>query len=172
MNLLPKSVPMTRAMCASTSGAVRLPFRTSVINRSSLHRKSSFSTPVSRYSSSAYRGSLVAGADKLRIGTTPSHLGAPLSVPSWQQVRTMASGYQKIKVKNPVVELDGDEVSFKNPLRQNIGFGKSPVLHRIVLPAIHRRVSFALELAGGIVYVMPRATPLQIALTLNILTHP
>lgn len=37
------------------------------------------------------------------------HLSAA-SLPSLTQVRTMASERAKIKVKNPVVELDGDEV--------------------------------------------------------------
>ncbi|KAE8382841.1 hypothetical protein BDV26DRAFT_210266 [Aspergillus bertholletiae] len=41
--------------------------------------------------------------------TSPRNTG--ISPLQWKQARTMATEVPKIKVKNPVVELDGDEVS-------------------------------------------------------------
>lgn len=61
---------------------------------------SSTATATSRANNSRLSSSVLSVLSSQRLG--------PLSAPA--QTRTMASHASKIKVKNPVVELDGDEV--------------------------------------------------------------
>jgi len=86
---------------------------------SSVSRRSAFSTSPS-VSISSFRSSRASShSAKLRAGLAALpyrsnslvlHGSSAASLPSLTQVRTMASERAKIKVKNPVVELDGDEV--------------------------------------------------------------
>jgi hypothetical protein len=56
----------------------------------------------------------------------------------------MASGHSKIKVKNPVVELDGDEVGSRIILVQDDhSLGNPLLLYEIPLPSFTARNSFA-----------------------------
>lgn len=62
-----------------------------------------------------------------------------------QQRRTMASGIKKIKVKNPVVELDGDEMTriIWQDIKDKVGLSYA-ILRQSLIPIVHYTVSCAL----------------------------
>lgn len=94
-------------------GVSSLSASSSCARRSILSSSSSLS---SRYSTSSVSRAIARpAATTLRPALAPSSAQSNSSVFS-THIRTMASQASKIKVKNPVVELDGDEVRYFLPV--------------------------------------------------------
>lgn len=95
------------------TSALALRGASSISASSSCARRSILSSFSSHYSTSVSRSIARPAVTTLRpvVATSSAQSNsAVFSTPAQIHIRTMASQASKIKVKNPVVELDGDEV--------------------------------------------------------------
>lgn len=96
---------LLRASRLPTASAATLPRHTYTTSSARSFSLSSPSSPSSLLSSPSRRSPLAQSA-----ASSLPRLTVPVST-TLQSSRTMATAPQKIKVKNPVVELDGDEMT-------------------------------------------------------------
>ena len=104
-----------RLHSASVRRAVASPLSAPLSSSAYRSMSRSSSTYISSSSSSSFSTAAASRAQRPLASSQLPRIISPrqtgISPLQWTQARTMATEGPKIKVKNPVVELDGDEVS-------------------------------------------------------------